>query len=81
MGFMKLKENIKYRSEAFGGLIFDPSRSAILEVNSEGLNIIKILRNGIRKEKLKSRISPEHHQSAEKFLDILGRLGLLKEEA
>lgn len=80
MEFLKLKENVKYRGEAFGGLIFDPERSAVLEINPEGLSIIELLEDGISKEELKSRISTEHYQSMVKFLDILKRLNLLKEE-
>lgn len=81
MELLKLKEHIKYRSETFGGLIFDPNRSAILELNAEGLDIVKMLKDGISKKKLKKKVSTKQYQSIEKFLDILRRLGLLKEEA
>uniref|UniRef100_A0A7V3N5W9 PqqD family protein n=1 Tax=candidate division CPR3 bacterium TaxID=2268181 RepID=A0A7V3N5W9_UNCC3 len=80
MAFVKLKEGVKYRSEDFGGLVFDPSRSLILEINRAGLSIFQALKNGVCEESLLAKTPQEFRQSVSRFLNILAQLDLVKRE-
>jgi len=43
---MRLKENIKFREEFFGGLLFNRNTRKICSVNKTGALIIKMIKKG-----------------------------------
>ena len=79
MDIIKLREGVKFRKEDFGGLIFDPKRAMILEINKSGLCLLEILQKGSEKEKLMNKFDIAIQKDVSKFLEILKKIDLIKE--